>query len=116
MKYFIFIFFGFYSVLFSNQSLAQENSTPVEKPGEVKRFKVDATTDSVTQIGDADFNSSTNSLPSSNDSFPVSGFWYIAFIVGAILTTLILSLGKRKKVEFQKWNLELREKIRDYKK
>lgn len=116
MKFFIFIFFGFSFVLFSNQSLAQENSSPIEKPIVVKTFNLDATTDSVTQIGDMDFNSSTNSLRSSNDSFPVSGYWYIAFIVGAILTTLIFSLEKRKQVEFQKWNLEHREKMRGNKK
>lgn len=103
-------------MLLSNQSLAQENSTPAKKPTVIKTFKLDANTDTVSQNDGADFNSSVNSYRTNNDSFPVSAYWYIAFIVGAILTTLIFSLEKRKQVEFQKWNLEHREKMRGNKK
>jgi hypothetical protein len=96
----------------SGHSFQQENSTS----SEVKRFKIDATTDSVIQLGGSDINSDTNSLPPSSNSFSISGIVYIALIIGAILTVLIVSLENRKRVKFEKWNLEHREKMRGYKK
>jgi len=94
-------------------SIAQDSSatkTPMY-------YKLDSTTDSITAIGESAASVHPDSVKAFvNNSYSVSAPIIIALIVGAVLSAAFLSLGKKKEIEFKKWNLENREKLKNNKK
>ncbi len=79
-------------------------------------YNLDSSTDSITAIGEipAVHPDSVNVFV--NNSYSVSAPIIIALIIGAALSLAFSSFGKKKEIEFKKWNLENREKLKNNKK
>jgi hypothetical protein len=94
-------------------SVAQDSSS-VKTP---MYYNLDSSTDSISAIGERPATVNPNSVKVFVDkSFPIAGYIIIAIIVGAVFAVAFSSLGKKKEIEFKKWNLENREKLKNYKK
>jgi len=79
-------------------------------------YNIDSSTDSISAIGERPAAVNPDSAKVFVDrSFPTAGYIIIALIVGAIFAVAFSSSGKKKEIEFKKWNLENREKLK-YKK
>ena len=80
-------------------------------------YKLDSTTDSISAIGERPASVHPDSVKAFvNNSYSVSAPIIIALIIGAVLSVAFSSLGKKKEIEFKKWNLENREKLKNNKK
>jgi hypothetical protein len=80
-------------------------------------YKLDSTTDSISAIGERPASVHPDSIKIFVDnSFPIYGYIYIALIVGAVFSVAFSSLGKKKEIDFKRWNLENREKFKNNKK
>ncbi len=80
-------------------------------------YDLDSSTDSISAIGERPAKVNPDSVKVFIDnSFPISGYIIIAVIVGAVFAVAFSSLGKKKEIEFKKWNLENREKLKNNKK
>ena len=80
-------------------------------------YKLDSTSDSILAIGERSVPIDPDSVKVfENNSYSISAYIIIAVIVGAVFSVAFLSLNKKNEIEFKKWNLENREKLRDNKK
>ncbi len=80
-------------------------------------YKLDSTIDSISAIGERPASVHPDSVKAFvNNSYSVSAPIIIALIIGAVLSVAFSSLGKKKEIEFKKWNLENREKLKNNKK
>ena len=98
---------------FYHSSFAQ-NSTSTKTP---MYYKVDSKTGTITPIGErSDSTQPDSTKVNSNTSFSFSAPIIIALIIGTVLSVAFSSLEKKKEIEFRKWNLKNREKLRGNKK
>lgn len=109
LKYFLTLIF---LLSFSGLSVAQDSSntsTPLY-------YKLDSRTDSITSYGQRSQPVHPDSVMVLTDkAFPISGYILIPLIIGLVLTSVFRSIQKKKEIEFKKWNLENREKLRNRK-
>jgi hypothetical protein len=101
------------ALLFFQTSIAQDSSA-TKLP---MYNKLDSTTDSISAIGERPVSIHPDSVKVFvNNSYSVSVYIIIAVIVGAVFSVVFSSLSKKKEIEFKKWNLENREKLKNSKK
>ncbi len=107
-SFFLFVFaFSFFQT-----SIAQD-STTTKLP---MYYKLDSTTDSISSIGERPPSVHPDSVKLFvNKSYSVSGYIIIAVIIGAVIFVAFSSLSKKKEIEFKKWNLDKREKLKNNK-
>lgn len=80
-------------------------------------YKLDSTSDSISAIGERPASIDPDSVKVfENKSFSISAPIIIALIIGAVLSVAFSSMNKKKEIEFKKWNLENREKLKNNKK
>lgn len=78
-------------------------------------YKLDSTTDSISAFGERpNLVNPNNFKVSINKSYLI--YIIIALIIGSVFSTVVLSLAKKKEMEFKKWNLKNRKKISNNKK
>ncbi|MFV1883609.1 MAG: hypothetical protein ACMZ7B_03895 [Balneola sp.] len=108
-SFFLVVFlFSFY------QSSFAQDSTSTKTP---MYYKVDSTTVYSSTHGERPLPVHPDSAQVFvNKSFPFSAPIIIALIIGAVLSVAFSSLNKKKEIEFKKWNLENREKLKNNKK
>jgi len=77
-------------------------------------YKLDSTTDSITEIGERPRSVPPDSVKVFVDkSFPISGYIIIPLIVGLILSAFFMSIGRRKEINFKRWNIKNRENLKN---
>lgn len=80
-------------------------------------YKLDSLTDSIYAVGEKPVYVNQDSVKVFVEkSFSISSYILVALIFGTVLTVIFTSLGKKKEIDFKKWNLENREKLRNCKK